>query len=204
MFSHFFLTCYLLSILPMFSVNRMPPPFLCNPLKHHLGFIKEYIEDKLKDGIQTDDLSIIKDLKHLGGSLMDVYSGSLKTEKIINEISDFLIENKLTDRDSFMIWAGKNPKDFKTMTLSDDSHWILKYSNNKQRYVHPFPSRYSRLSFRVKANTLKTAILYLIFVGKDYVTEDGLNLARAMCGLSPVKEVADAEAITEMIELLRV
>jgi hypothetical protein len=188
----------------MISVNQIPPPFLCNPLKHHLGFIKEYIEDKLKERIQTDNLLIIKDLKHLGGSLMDVYSGSLRTEKIISEISDFLIENKLTDRYSFMVWAGKNPKEFKTIKLSDDSQWILKYSNNEQRYVHPFPSRYSRLSFRVKANTLKSAILYSIFIGKDYVTEDDLNIARALSGLSPVKDVFDAEAITEMIEILRV
>jgi hypothetical protein len=127
----------------------------------------------------------------------------LKTEHIIKEISDFLAENKLTDRENFLIWAGRNPKDFKTITLSDDSLWILKYYNNELRYVHPFPSRYSPHSFRVKANTLKSAVLYVIFVGKDYVTEDDLNLARAIGGLSPVKEVADAEAITEMIEMLR-
>jgi hypothetical protein len=187
----------------MFSVDQIPLPFLCNPLKHHLGFIKEYIDDKLKAGRESDKLSIIKDLKHIGGSLMDVYSGSLKTEHIIKEISGFLNVNRLTDRERFLKWAGNNPKDYKTITLSDDSQWILKYYNNEQRYVHPFPSRYSSHTFRIKANTLKSAILYVLFIGKDYITEEDLNLARAIAGLSPVKEVVDAEAITEMIEMLR-
>jgi hypothetical protein len=35
------------------------------------------------------------------------------------------------------------------------------------------------------------------------VTEEDLNSARALIGLSPIKEVADTEAITEMIEILR-
>jgi hypothetical protein len=188
----------------MYPVNEIPPPFLCNPLKHHLGFIKGYIEDKMKAGIQADNLAVIKDLKHLGGSLMDVYSGSLKTEQIIKEISAFLVENKLTDRDRFLTWAGRNPRDFKTVILSDDSQWVLKYSDNELRYVHPFPSRYSPHSFRIKANSLKSAILYVVCIGKDFVTEEDLNLARAIAGLSPIKDVADAEAITEMIEMLRV
>jgi hypothetical protein len=43
----------------------------------------------------------------------------------------------------------------------------------------------------------------MILIGKDYVTEDDLNTTRALAGLSPVKEVADAEAVMEMIEILR-
>ena len=158
----------------------------------------------MKAGIQADNLAVIKDLKHLGGSLMDVYSGSLKTEQIIKEISAFLVENKLTDRDRFLTWAGRNPRDFKTIILSDDSQWVLKYFKNEVRYVHLFPARYSPYSFRVKANTLKSAILYIIFIGKDFITEEDLNMARAISGLSPVKDVVDAESITEMIEILRV
>lgn len=43
----------------------------------------------------------------------------------------------------------------------------------------------------------------MVLVGKDYISENDLNTARALAGLSPVKEVADAEAVTEMIEILR-
>jgi hypothetical protein len=187
----------------MYTVNEIPPPFLCNPLKHHLGFIRDYIDEKLKSGLQTDNMTIIRDLKHLGGSLMDVYTGSLKTGQIINEISEFLKEKNLTGQERFLRWAGNDPKNYKTITLSDGSQWILKYYNDDLRYVHPFPSRCCSHSFRIKANTLKSAILYMLFTGKDFITEEDLNLARAIAGLSPVKEVVDAEAITEMIEMLR-
>jgi hypothetical protein len=50
---------------------------------------------------------------------------------------------------------------------------------------------------------LKSAVLYIIIFGKDFISDDDLNAARALAGLSPVKEIADAEAVTEMIEILR-
>jgi hypothetical protein len=187
----------------MFRQDQIPAPFLCNPIKHHLGFIRTYISEKVDPGVSLDNSSILKELKHLGGSQMDVYSGSLGTEEIITGIYSILDENDLIARENFVLWTGKNPGDFKTITLSDGSVWVLKYFNGEQRYIHPFPMRYSPQTFRIKANTLKSAILYLIFVGKDYVTEEDLNLARAVGGLSPVKEVVDAEAIMEMIEMLR-
>lgn len=101
------------------------------------------------------------------------------------------------------MWAGIGPQDFKTIYLSDGSHWVLKYYDSEQRFVHFFPARFSQYSFRIKANTLKSAILYQIFIGKDYVSEEDLNTARAIASLSPVKDIFDAEAISEMIELLR-
>jgi len=87
--------------------------------------------------------------------------------------------------------------------LSDGSLWTLKFNDHKERFVHLFPARSSPHTFRVRSNTLKSAILYLILLGNDYVTEEGLNRARALMGLSPVKEVAETEAVTQMIEVLR-
>ena len=80
---------------------------------------------------------------------------------------------------------------------------LSKPFTNSNRYAHIFPARSSPHSFRIKANTIKSAILYVVLIGKDYVSEEDLNTARALAGLSPVKEVADAEAVTEMIEILR-
>lgn len=95
-------------------------------------------------------------------------------------------------------------KDFRIVSLSDSSQWTLKYHNNEICYVHLFPARSSPHSFRVKSNTLKSALLYYILIGKDFITGDDLNKARALLGLSPVKNTVDTEAITEMIEILRV
>jgi hypothetical protein len=187
----------------MFSVKRIPSPLLFNPLKHHLGFIKEFINLNIESGIINDSHSIVKELKHLGGSIMDVYSGALTPNEICKELLCFLKTKKLSNKTPFSTWAGKEPKAFKTICLSDGSQWILKYYDHEQRYVHSFPARLSPRTFRIKANTLKSAILYQIFIGKDFISEEDLNVARAISGLSPVKDVFDAEAITEMIEILR-
>jgi hypothetical protein len=181
----------------------IPLPLLFNPLKHHLGFIREFINYNIENRKRTGDLSIVKELKHLGGSVMDVYSGALTPEKICKEILSFLKTKKLLERTLFINWAGKETKAFKTILLSDGSQWVLKYYAHDKRFVHSFPVRLSPHTFRIKANTLKSATLYQIFIGKDFISEEDLNTARAFAGLSPVKDVFEAEAITEMIEMLR-
>ena len=187
----------------MLAEASIPLPLLFNPLKHHLGFIREFIDYNIENRIITGNLSIVKELKHLGGSVMDVYSGILTPDKICKEIISFLRKKKLSEKTSFINWAGKEPKAFKTIRLSDGSQWVLKYYENEKRFVHSFPERQSPHTFRIKANTLKSATLYQIFVGKDFISEDDLNTTRAIAGLSPVKDVFETEAITEMIEMLR-
>jgi hypothetical protein len=79
----------------------------------------------------------------------------------------------------------------------------MKFHSNKLRFVHIFPARNSQQTFRIKANTLKSAILFNIISGKDFITPDEINTIRTILNLSPIKESADIEAITEMIEILR-
>ena len=181
----------------------IPFPLLFNPLKHHLAYIKDFIEKNSDTLNLKGDNEIVKELKHIGGSVMDVYSGELPVTKICDEFLCYLKTKRLSGRRTFIKWAGSEVKDFRTVYLSDGSQWMLKYYNHNERYVHFFPARQSPLTFRIKSNTLKSAVLYQIFIGKDYVTEDDLNVARALAGLSPVREIFDTEAITEMIELLR-
>ena len=187
----------------MFFDTVIPPPFLFNPLKHHLGYIKEYISRAQNSNKRIDTLSFIRDLKHIGVSLTDIYTGKASMEGIFEEIMKFLESGNLTGKNSFGKWAGTHSKDYKTITLSDNSVWVLKYFNNEQRFVHPFPARNSPHSLRAKANTLKSAVLYLVLKDKDFITETDLNDARAVYGLSPVKDMDDAETIYELIEVLR-
>jgi hypothetical protein len=147
--------------------------------------------------------NLIKELKHLGTSVMDIYTGNLSQDEIFREVKEFLYSNQLAAKVHFADWAGTNYINFRIISLSDGSQWTMKYRDNDKRFVHLFPARLSPHTFRVKSNTLKSAILYLVLIGKDFVTEDDLNRARALTGLSPVREVADAEAVTEMIEILR-
>ena len=187
----------------MIPQDVIPYPLLFNPLKHHLGYIRGFIEKSAENLDLSGENEIIKELKHIGGSVMDVYSGCLSTIEVCDEFLSFLKTNKIGAKGKFSSWTGTGDKDFRTIPLPDGSQWMIKYYNHNERYVHFFPARQSPLTFRIKANTLKSAVLYQIFIGKDYVTEDDLNVARAMAGLSPVKEIFDTAAITEMIELLR-
>jgi hypothetical protein len=179
-------------------------PFQFNPLKHHFAYIKDFISIRLAEENLNDVKEIIRELKHIGTSVMDIYTGEIAVEEIFTEINEFLKSRKITSEQSFGKLAGKKYDNYLTTSLSDGSQWVLKYHNDKNRYVHIFPARNSLHSFRAKANTLKSAILYYILIGKDYITRDDLNRARILLGLSPVKDPAEAEAITEMIEILRI
>lgn len=182
---------------------QISPPFLFNPLKHHLGALKKFILTNHSSPGKQPDESITKTIKHLGGSVMDIYTGKLSVMEIISETSALLKDKKIRDRTDFKTWVGTVITGFRVIELSDESQWTLKFFESETNWIHLFPARFSPHSFRVKANTLKSAILYIICIGKDLVTEEDLNTARAVSGLSPVRDVVDSESITEMIEILR-
>jgi hypothetical protein len=187
----------------MYSDYHIREPFLFNPIKHHLGFIREFIFHKTDENSDTDNLSLIKELKHLGTSVMDVYKGPLTIDNICQEVEDYLDRKETILREPFSLWAGTNMNDFRVISLTDGSQWTLKYHDNNLRFIHLFPARGSQYSFRVKANTLKSALLYNIIIGKDYISGNDINNVRILLGLSPIKDTIDTVAITEMIEILR-
>jgi hypothetical protein len=181
----------------------IPEPLLFNPLKHYLPFIRGFVNVRtltINDPLLKE---LTRELKHIGTCVMDIYTGELLMGTIFTEVIEFLKDNNSLERDIYKKWVGTVINDYRIIFLSDSSQWMLKYHDHETRYVHIFPARASPHSFRVKANTLKSAILYIIIFGKDYVSDDDLNAARALSGLSPVREVADAEAVIEMIEILR-
>jgi len=184
-------------------VVQIPEPLMFNLLKHYYPFIRNYINIKTEEEKFPGSKTFIKELRHLGTRVMDIYSGELSTDQIFKEIIEFLELNNMTGREPYKKWAGISYHNFRVIPLSDNSQWTLKYFDHETRYVHIFPARLSPHAFRVKANTLKSAILYLVLIGKDYISEDDLNKTRALAGLSPIKDVSDADAVTEMIEILR-
>lgn len=181
---------------------QIPEPFLFNPIKHHLGFIKDFINLNI-DKPSTDIQSLTRDIRHIGTSVMDIYKGSLPVGNICIEAEEFLKKKDILTSERFSIWAGTKTECFRIFALSDGSQWTLKFHDNPQRFVHIFPARNSRHTFRVKSNTLKSALVYTMIIGKDLVTGYDLNKVRPLLGLSPVKDAIDTEAILEMIEILR-
>ncbi|HOW39864.1 MAG TPA: hypothetical protein PL123_04920 [Bacteroidales bacterium] len=67
----------------MISDYQIPEPVLFNPLKHHLGFIREFAGPDWDKQRKVSDNELIKELKHLGNSVMDVYTGKLNTVEMI-------------------------------------------------------------------------------------------------------------------------
>ena len=183
--------------------QNIPEPFLFNPLKHHLACIRSYVHNRIETIESVDKKLIIKDLRHMGTAVMDVYKGTLTPENICNEIRNKLGQMKLAEKSKYSAWTGVKFSEFKIIGLTDGSEWTMKYHNNESRYIHFFPARSGPYTFRVKANTLKSAVLYLILAGKDFINVADLNYSRALIGLSPVGDIYETEAITEMIELLR-
>ncbi|MGC1391980.1 MAG: hypothetical protein WA816_13170 [Bacteroidales bacterium] len=181
---------------------QIPEPFLFNPLKHHIGFIKEFINYNI-DKTGSDYSSLTKDLKHLGTSVMDIYTGGLSIRNICYEGEEFLQRKGVLKREAYAGWVGTMTNSYRLFKLSDGSEWTLKFHVHPQRFVHFSPARYSQHSFRVKSNTLKSALIYLIIIGKDFVTGNDLNNVRPLLGLSPVKDASEIKAILEMIEILR-
>jgi hypothetical protein len=181
---------------------QIPEPFLFNPIKHHLGFIKEFININIDKPV-TDIQGLTRELKPLGTSVMDIYTGSLSIGTICFETKEFLNGKNILKKEVYSEWAGTKMDCYKIIPLSDGSQWTLKFHDNPQRFVHIFPARNSQHTFRVKSNTLKSALIYNIIIGKDLVTSDDLNKVRPLLNLSPVKDAIDTEAILEMIEILR-
>jgi hypothetical protein len=181
---------------------QIPEPFLFNPLKHHIGFIKDFINASI-DETRADLNSVTKDLKHLGTSVMDIYTGSLSIRNICHEAEEFLQREGVLDRKPYEVWVGTKKDEYRLIRLSDSSLWTLKFHDDPERFVHIFPARNSQHSFRVKSNTLKSALIYLIIIGKDLVTGEDLNNVRPLLNLSLVRNATDTEAILEMIEILR-
>ena len=193
----------------MISDLQIPEPFLFNPIKHHLGFIREFINSNIENQ-DVDIHELTRFIKHVGTSVMDIYTGSISIRNICSETEEFLKKRDIFNRETYSGWTGTKSDCFRIITLSDGSHWTLKYHNNSQRFVHIFPARNqcredSQVfpTLRTKSNTLKSALIYIILDGKDMVTEDDLNKVRPFLGLSPVKNAVDIKAILQMIEILR-
>jgi hypothetical protein len=106
-------------------------PFLFNPLKHHLGFIMEFVNLNVEEPV-SDIQDLARELKHLGTSVMDIYTGSLSSVGICKEVETYLRGKDVLSHDAYSTWAGTNTNCYRIISLSDGSQWTLKYHDNKQ------------------------------------------------------------------------
>lgn len=182
----------------------VPSPINFNCWKHHTGFLTEQIvtiksEKEIKE-LRTKLLKI-------GESQMDLYYGKLSPSKISDQIIHSLKEKKLLSPKQYTAWLNSEDKKYSLVELSDKSVWTLLLSENPDRYVHIHPGRYSPLTIRVKATTLKTAILVFCFKQFGGVSQIDIKevnyLRKKYLDESPLKSLSKASGLIKLIDLFR-
>ena len=182
---------------------RIPEPFLLNCWKHHLVFIKYRLENCILKG--NDSAKTLKSkLLVLGESQMDLYTGILSPLEITNQVKDILVGQNYFEKRLYESWINTPPKGYKIIPLQDSSEWTLRMGKDKL-YIHLHPSRYSKNSIRIKANTLKTiiAVQWMMQVYHQPLTLELLNSAREVFfQAAPVKSLAAVRGIERHMKLL--
>jgi len=179
-------------------------PFLFNCWKHHLGFIKEeLIAIKVKD--EKDIKDFVKRLNVMGNSLSDLYTGLMSIQQIINHMIKKVNELKIIEGNLYKEWIHSENMDYKIINLPDDSTWTLRYGNEKERYIHIHPARYSVYSVRVKSTSLKTASLLVLWIKTFGGSIEDIRIINKLrvnyLKASPVKSVSSSNGLGKIIRL---
>jgi len=177
-------------------------PLKLNALKHHLPYLKSRIDQWAGYGWDT----IRKELLELGGNQFDVYTGNLSQEDICDDIDQYLTKNHICSRDDLHQWLGR--QGYRTVTISDNSRWVIRESVSGPDYAHIHPARNQPGVKRIKANHLKTAVALICENngnGKpspEFSTSQINTIRITRLGLSPVKSIEDSTKILEMVRFL--
>lgn len=174
-------------------------PILFNPIKHHTGAIKQII------GETTNEEDLLRTLLTIGESQMDLYVGELSVGEITQQIIKQLKQKNVITQTEYSEWINSGGSDYKMLTLSDNSQWTLRLSNDNEKYIHIHPGRYSPRTMRIKANTLKTAIAVNVYAKVNKYNPldlEIINYARKeILGESPIKSISTNSGLGKIIAL---
>jgi len=138
-----------------------PGPFIFNAIKHHIAYIRYFI-DQARSGIMgPEDINL--QMVKIGRSMIDIYLGELTPFAISKEIKSYLESIKCFDSKSFNQFISSSTKKFRNITLRDGSSWTLLIGDEEERFIHIHPSRGSKYTLRIGAMALKTAIYLRIY-----------------------------------------
>ncbi len=173
---------------------KIQPPVRFNCWKHHAGYIRQ----RIKEANSIDDFnSILKEMLSIGNSQMDLYTGDLSPAEIDNFIRTLIDERNINSYQSYFKWIHNEGKDYRIISLKDNSKWTLRVGNEDERYVHIHPGRYSVNSIRVKAAALKTAAAALLWKKLNNLTELDLSVInyvrKNFISAPPVKAIPQKE-----------
>lgn len=179
-------------------------PLTFNCWKHHADYIKKQIEFYRGEKISVNELQ--KSLLVIGESQMDLYVGKLSPQRICDELVGKLKSTGMLAFEEYKKWLIEKGKEYKLTEISDSSVWALRLGKQEERYVHIHPGRYSPVTVRVKALTLKTAIAVLIMnYEKNFQLMDTQQInevRKKILNLPPVKKFSSNSAVLRVINIL--
>lgn len=182
-----------------------PTPINFNCWKHHAGFIAEQINSVR----WFDDIEKLKGfLLRIGESQMDLYLGKYTAEEITRQLLEHFHQSGINSLIEYKNWLGKGNKDYQLIKLKDNSIWTLRLSESDEKYVHIHPGRYSPHTVRVKAATLKTAIMILalhkIRALTAIDTESVNTVRKKYLSEPPLKSISKASGLVRLLDLLQI
>ena len=182
----------------------IPPPINLNCWKHHAGFIIKQIKS-IRDIRELDELKTY--LLKIGESQMDFYFGKYTPREISEHILHALQQNKIFEYRQYKNWLLEDGKAYQLLKLKDKSVWTHRLNDDLSRYVHIHPGKHSPRTVRVKATTLKTAILLLCFKQfgeiNSFKTETINQIRKEYLNEPPLKSFSSAFGLRRLLDLLR-
>jgi len=176
--------------------TNIPSPVRFNPVKHH----RNYILDMLKGASPEAVVSL---LDPICNNYIDIYTGTMMPEAIGVAIISILKSNRALQPEDFTRWVALR-NGYRQIKLEDQSVWIVRKSDEKERYIHIHPSRTGPFTIRFKGSTVKTACLlktsFTRFQEKPSLEK--VNRIRIQIGLSPVKKLERNKGILSCYEKL--
>ena len=127
---------------------------------------------------------------------IDIYIGSMTPRDVGDAVVSLLKSKKALGLAVFTGWVGKN-KGYRKIKLGDESEWVVRISNDPERYIHLHPARTGPSTMRFKGSTLKTVCLLKMSLKGVSVTPtvENVNRVRIQAGMSPVKRLEPGKGI---------
>ena len=173
---------------------NVPNPILFHPLKHHLGYLRHFIQN-------STDEEFYAAIPRIGASQMDLYCGELSLNSIGQDILEQLLAREIGTKSDFVSFLTSSTG-YQNLTISDGSTWTLLRGDDPERFVHIHPARYARHCIRVKAGALKTAILMQRNGVMPKSETAQVNVLRKSIGISAIKNLQESDGIGRIWEVL--
>lgn len=178
--------------------NQVPITF--NAHKHHFRFLLQRI------GVwkTSHRENAAHELLLIGENLLDFYTGDLMVEEICNQCFLYFEIRNIKNKDLFINWL--HPFEYRKITISDSSEWVVKQGNDSERYIHIHPAKFSPHTIRVRAATLKTVVSLMINAASisEQMNENLLTVNQirtTYLQLSPIKSLQRGKGILKLWEL---